>query len=296
MAKKFEDFTLENDGVETKYRVYEPTLEDQRQAAKVRNEAFHDALQSKAPLRAHLNTMLKASGNWDEEREKQVEELTDQIDAGEKRLAEGGFDLDEARSLALKIRTQRIERRSLLTEVSRLDNNTAEGQADNMSFNYLVSACLVYNTDDKKDQKVYADLEDYLNNSTDNIALTAASKLANLMYSIGDDSEKALAENQFLTEFDFVDDQLRLINEDGHLIDEDGRLIDENGRFVDAEGNFVDRDGNPVAEDGSYKVEFKGFFKDGKKVKSKSEKEAEAEKRAKKAKATKNTEEKSSDS
>jgi len=311
MTKKFEDFELEVDGVEVEYRVYEPTLEDQREANKVRNEAFHDALKSKAPLRAHLNSILKASGNWDEEQEKQVEDLTDKIDAAEKRLAEGGFELgetpvlktrnsteDTGYNLALEIRGWRAQRRSLLTEVSRLDNNTAEGQADNMSFNYLVCACLVYNTTDKKDQKVYEKLEDYLNNSNDDVAFQAASKLANLMYSVGDDSEKALAENQFLTEFGFVDDKLRLVNGDGHLIDVDGRLINEDGRFVDLEGNFVDRDGNSITEEGTYKVECKGFFQGGKKVKSKSEQEAEVKEKAAKAqaKADKKIADKSGDS
>jgi len=280
MSRRYVDFKIEIDGEEKDFRMYEPSLPDQKEASKVRNEAFSDALNSKAPLRSQLNTILKEQGAWDDVREKKFDELGKELSAGEKRLAEGGFSLEEARKLALSMQEIRHKRRSLMGEMSQLDNNTAEGQSENMSFNYLISACLVYNTNGKE-ERYFKDLEDYLNKSTTEIAYTAANKLATLVYQIGEDAEKNLPENKFLIDFDLADDQLRLINSDGKLIDANGRLVNEEGRFVDEEGNFVDVDGNRVTEEGAYDVEFKGFTKsDGTVVMGKPEPETPKEETA----------------
>lgn len=269
MARKYKDFKCKVKETDLNCRVYAPTLANQREANKVRNEAFHDALASNAPIRSQLHLILKKKGAWDEDREKTFKELNEKLDKAEKRLAEGGFKLKEARDLALEMTDWREERRQLLTDMSILDNNTAEGQADNMAFNYLVSVCLVYNKEESEkfveDQEVqyFTDLEDYLNRSTDDIAFAGASRLAELMYDVGEGIDKKLPENRFMLDFDFVDDKLRLINKDKHLVDQEGHLINEDGRFVDGDGNFVDRDGNPIDKDGAYKVNNKGFLTDG---------------------------------
>jgi hypothetical protein len=82
------------------------------------------------------------------------------------------------------------------------------------------------------------------------------------MYGLDNNYEKSLPENKFLKKYKFVDDNLRLVNKDGHFVNEDGKLIDENGRFVDENGNFVDRDGNRVDADGEYVVDSKPFLDD----------------------------------
>jgi hypothetical protein len=151
----------------------------------------------------------------------------------------------------------RDEIRDLISVRTSLDNHSAEGQADNSRFNYLVSVCLVYN--DTK-QPVYKNMEEYLNSSTEKVAIMGAQNLANMLYGLDNDYETNLPENKFLKKFKFIDEKLRLVDKKGRLIDREGRLIDESGRFIDEEGNFVDKFGNKVDKDGEYLVDSQPFL------------------------------------
>lgn len=153
----------------------------------------------------------------------------------------------------------REEIRDLISVRTSLDNHSAEGQADNARFNYLVSVCLVYN--DTK-QPYFSNLEDYLNRAGEEISLLGAQHLANMLYGLDNDYESNLPENKFLKKYRFVDDKLRLVDKKGRLIDAESRLIDESGRFIDDQGNFVDKFGNRVDADGDYIVEQQPFLDD----------------------------------
>jgi hypothetical protein len=157
------------------------------------------------------------------------------------------------------MRKTRDKVRDLISVKTSLDTHTAEGQADNARFNYLVSACTVY---DSTKQRYFSSLEDYLNRSTDIVALLAAQNLANMLYGLDNDYEGGLPENKFLKQYKFVDDKLRFINKEGKLVDSEGRLIDENSRYIDADGNFIDKFGNRVDKDGEYVIESKPFLDD----------------------------------
>jgi hypothetical protein len=111
-------------------------------------------------------------------------------------------------------------------------------------------------------QPYFNSMEDYLNKSTDIVAVRAAQTLANMIYGLDNDYENNLPENKFLRQYKFVDSKLRLINKEGKLVDEDGRLIDEDGRFINAEGKFVDKFGYLVDKDGEYILESKPFLDD----------------------------------
>jgi hypothetical protein len=222
---------------------------------------------------------MKEQELWDEKKQIEVTELGRKINQKEQILAKGGIKLSEAKQTALELKKLRAELRELISKRMELDVHTAEGQADNARFNYWVSTCLVYN-DTKK--PVFSGLEEYMTNSSKEYASLGASKLAELLYNLNSNFEDSLEENQFLKEFNFVDDKGRLINEDGHLIDEDGRLIDEEGYYVDKEGNRVDIDGNPIDDDGNYSFERQPFLDDEgnpviAKIEKKEEPETEAE-------------------
>jgi hypothetical protein len=103
-------------------------------------------------------------------------------------------------------------------------------------------------------------MEDYLNRSTETVALVGAQNLANMLYGLDNDYESNLPENKFLKKFKFVDDRLRYIDKKGRLIDSEGRLVDDQGRFIDEEGNFVDKYGNRVDVDGEYIVDPQPFL------------------------------------
>lgn len=256
---KTEEFKVTKEDKEVALVVRSPSLTDQREAQKAYNQAFTDAIKSNAVVRAKLDDVLEEQGLWNAEKQAKFTELQQQILDGEKRLAKGGFSLKDAKNLALEMKKTRDEIRELISVRTSLDNHSAEGQADNARFNYLVSACVVYKDNN---EKYFKNLEDYINRADDPAALLGAQKLANMIYGLDNNFEKNLPENKFLQKFKFVDDKLRLIDKKGRLVDSEGRLVDADGRFIDEQGNYVDKFGNRVDKDGEYVVEFQPFLDD----------------------------------
>ena len=252
-----DSFVMDIDGKKTEFIVKNPSFKDQREAQKIYNQAFSDAVKSGCIVRGRLNDLLKEQGLWDDAKEMKLNTLQHEILGHEQTLAKGGISLQRARGVAMEMRKIREDLRELISSRTNLDNNTAEGQADNARFNYLVSACLVY-SDNKK--SYFSSYEDYLNRSADPVAIKGAQLLATRLYGLDDSYEQNLPENKFLKEYKFVDKNLRFINKEGKLTDSDGRLVDENGRYVNEEGDFVDKEGKRVDNEGAYLVEFKPFL------------------------------------
>ena len=249
---KIEDFKVTVDGEEKTFTVRSPSLVDQREGQKVYNQAFTDAIKSKSVVRAKMDDLLQDQGLWNAEKQLEYTNLQKELLDGERKLAKGGFALSEARKLAIRMREVRNKIRELISVRTSLDNHSAEGQADNARFNYLVSACVVYKDSDKK---YFENLEDYMNRIDDPVALAGAQKLANMIYGLDNNFEKNLPENKFLKKYKFVNDDLRFIDKKGRTVDSEGRLIDEQGRYINETGEFVDRDGNRVDEAGEYVVD-----------------------------------------
>lgn len=256
---KSKDFTVMIDGKDVELSIVSPSLKDQKEAGKIYNNAFTEALKSRAVVRARLDDLLVDQGLWDDNKQQKFDTLQKEVLDGEKRLAKGGISLKEAREIAIQMKNVREEIRDLISVKTNLDTHTAEGQADNAKFNYLVYACTVYKGTQNKYFKSY---EDYIERSGEPASILAAQKLANMIYGLEEDYESKLPENKFLKQYKFVDDQLRLINKEGKLIDEKGRLVDEKGRLINEKGELIDRFGNVLTEDGDYDVEFSPFLDD----------------------------------
>jgi hypothetical protein len=256
-TKTFKTFIGTDEKIEKEFLVRSPSLNDQREAQKVYNQAFTDAIKSKSVVRARLEDLLKDQGLWDDEKQAKFTDLQKELLDGEKRLAKGGFSLNEAKDLAIKMKSVRDDIRDLISVRTSLDNHSAEGQADNARFNYLASVCVVY--DDTK-QPYFKDMEDYLNRATEQVAILGAQNLANMLYGLDNNYESNLPENKFLKKYKFIDDKLRLIDKKGRLIDAEGRLVDEDSRYIDDSGNFVDKYGNRVSKDGDYMVDAEPFL------------------------------------
>jgi hypothetical protein len=256
---KTKTFNVTLDNAQREMLVRSPSLNDQREAQKVYNQAFTDAIKSKSVVRAKLDDLLQDQGLWNDEKQAKFSALQKELLDGEKRLAKGGFSLNEAKDLAIKMKSVREEIRDLISVRTSLDNHSAEGQADNARFNYLVSVCLVYN--DTK-QPYFNSMEEYLNRAGEEVALLGAQNLANMLYGLDNNYESNLPENKFLKKYRFIDDKLRLVDKKGRLIDSDGRLVDENGRFIDEQGSFVDKYGNKVDAEGEYVVDTQPFLDD----------------------------------
>jgi hypothetical protein len=249
------DFTFDD----KKFTVVSPSGENQKEANKIYNTAFSDAIKAKALVRAKLDDVLTEQGLWDDKKQQEFNSLQNEILEGERKLAKGGIALAQAKKVAIKMKKDRTDLRDLIAVKTNLDTHTAEGQADNARFNYLVSCCLVYS--DTK-QPYFKGYQDYLNRAGEPVSVLAAQYLASMLYGLDSDYEEKLPENKFLIKYKFVDTKLRLVNKDGKLVDEDGKLIDESGRFINENGDFIDKDGNVVNEKGDYLFEFQPFLDD----------------------------------
>lgn len=251
------DFTTKIDDKDVSFTVSMPSFKYQREGQKVYNRAFTDAIKSEAVVRAKMEDVLKEQGIWDEDKEKELVELQNNIIKSERTLAKGGIQLIKAKEIALDMSNTRNKIRELLLVKNSLDSNSAEGQADNARFNYLVSVCVVYKDSGKP---YFTDMDDYLNRSTSPVAIKGAQTLANMIYGLKEDYENDLSENKFLKKYKFVDDKLRLIDKQGRLVDEEGRLINEDGRFINESGEFVDKFGFKIDVEGNYVVDFQPFL------------------------------------
>jgi hypothetical protein len=252
-------FKVIKDGVEVELLVKSPSPKNTRESQKAYNRAFTDALNSGSIVRARLDDVMKEQKLWNDKQEQQYQTIQKKLLDNERTLAKGGIPLVQAKTYAIEMQKLREELKELITEKTTLDSHTAEGQADNAKFNFLVSACVVYK---ETNQPFFEGYEDYLKRAVEPAAISGAQKLANMLDGLDDDFEKNLPENKFLHEYKFIDDNLRPINSDGRLVDHEGRLVDEYGRFIDKDGNRVDIDGNPLDDEENYKLEFSPFLDD----------------------------------
>jgi len=244
-----------------KYAAVRPNTKQNEDATMEYNRVFSRSLQNGALLRERLDQFMRQQNLWDDERERQYEELLTQINDREKKLSEGGIRLSEARQIALEMRGIRATLTALISQRNSLDVNTAQGQAENARFNCLLAACLVYND---TGEPVYEDVEDYSQKTSegDLVGVAGAEHFANMYFGLEKDYEKNLPENKFLKDYKFVNDDLQLINKEGKTVDLAGKLVDEDGRYIDEDGNYIDFEGNALTEDGKYKTEPQPFLDD----------------------------------
>lgn len=232
-------FTVEKDGETLDLAVVEPTVAQQEESEKVYNKVFAEALSGGALLRAKLNKYLAEQQIWGPKEQEKYNTIEQDIIRKLTELKHGKIKLSEARTIALDVRELRTKLVEMTFEKSQIDSNTAEGQADNAKFNYLVSQCVVYN----KTRKPYFNSYEEFKNTLDVVALVGARKLSSLLYT-GMDYETD--EEKFLKKWKLVDDKGRLVNKDGKLINEENKLINEFGQLVDEDGNLIDNEGNKI--------------------------------------------------
>lgn len=240
-----------SDGTKTKIIVKKPSnavlSAAQRKGALVWTQCIQEGVMTKK----ELEKVLEDRGIWTKAKAQEQANILKEISELEKKLyLSRGVTLktSEGKKIAIQMRRKRIELRDLLAEKVALEQNTAESLSDNAKFDYIVSQC----TFDQHEQPVYNSIDDYSNRSDDPIAFAAASALATMLYSLDKDFEMKLPENKFLAKFDYINDDLHLVNKDGNKVDTEGRLVNDLGQFINEEGKRVDVDGNLLDEDGAY--------------------------------------------
>lgn len=239
-----------------------PGVKEQRDSQQAYNKALREALESGAMLKAKLISYVREQGIWDDKKEAEYNRLLAEIRNGEALLSAGGIPLKQAKDAALKLRQSRANFQSLISERNSYDANSAESVADNVRFNQLVASC-TYKSD--KVSRVWNTLEDYEKDSSEDWAIEAASKLANMLYGLDPDYEKNLPENKFLVKYKYANSNLEFVNKDGHLVDSEGNLIDEEGyyvKYVEGKKVRITKDGRELDENNNVKVEFTPFLDD----------------------------------
>ena len=223
------------------------------QAQRVGAKAWTDCVRDGIMTKKELEKFMKDQGIWDDGKDQEQKKLVEEISSLEKKLfigsqGHGKLKASEGKEIAIQMRIKRAELRDLIAEKLSLEQNTAEAISDNVRFDFLVATCTFY----ENGQKVYSSLDDYQSRSDGEPAFTAASTLAGMLYSVDRDFEAKLPENKFLKMFNYVNEDLSLVNKEGDTVDLEGRRIDKNGFYLNDEGQRVDKDGNLLDESGNY--------------------------------------------
>ena len=256
---KMEITAQDSEGNEITFAVVRPNASKIRRGQLEYNKAFRAALESGALLRQKLESYMREQGLWDDKKEEEYNNLTKKLNEQEISLAKGGIKLVHAKETAMQMRADRIAFRELIGERSALDNNTVEGQSDNARFNYLVYECMV---DASSGKPLFSNFSEYEEVSSEPYVVEAAGELASLMYNLDPDYDKNLPENKFLKDYEFVNEDLHLVDDEGRPIDIDGRLVNDEGRLINEDGDLIDRQGHLVDEDANYILEQKPFLDD----------------------------------
>lgn len=215
--------------------------------AKVWTNCTRDGIMTKK----ELEVFMRNRNIWDSEKDQQQQSLVDSISSLERELAlgtDGKLTKKRGKEIAISMRRLRLMLRNLISERLSLEQNTAEALSENAKFDFLVANC-VYQEDGTT--KVYTSLEDYNLKADDEVAFASANALAQMMYSIDKTFEEKLPENKFLRKFNFVNDDLSLVDAENNLVDIDGKKIDSEGYYLNEDGKRVDLEGHILDADGA---------------------------------------------
>lgn len=252
MKKELEVKFADKDKAPVKIYVEKPNNEVVKGADRYRAKAWNECILDGIVTKKELSTLMKKRGIWSDKKEDEQEAISKEINQLEQKLylecGKRNSKRAEGKEIAIQIRRKRNELRQLISEKMGLEENTAEALADNSRFDYIVAHCTFH----ANGEKVYKDIDDYNSKSADEVAYTAASALAEMMYSIDSDFEKNLPENKWLKNRELVNDDLALVDDKGRRVDLEGRLINDEGYYIDENGNRIDKEGNPLSEDGFY--------------------------------------------
>ena len=253
MAKEREktvDVTLDN-GEAIKIRVTKPTNRVNSQAQRIGATVWTQCIQDGVMTKQELEQLMREKGIWGDEEQKKQDKIQEDIFKLEKELyvnKKRKLKLSEAKDIAKKMKTKRIELRDHIAKKLELEGNSAEALSDNAKFDFLVANCTFYENGDK----VYNTLDEYQDTPDESLAFVAAATLAEMIYAIDAEFEKSLPENVFLRAAGLVDDDLNYVNKEGRKVDSEVNKINELGWYQDEDGNRVDKDGNALYDSGVF--------------------------------------------
>jgi len=167
---------------ETKYFISVPTAEDIRGADWQYSKTFTQCLVEGITTSAEMMDILTRRGIIGPEFEQRANELSEKL-ATKIALLEQTDDMDVKRELSLEVARAREELFQWNQRLNGPMNNTAEQMSDDARLEYLTSAMVV----DEKDNKVWEDYETYLKEKSQALALRARFEV--MLYLQGLDSD-----------------------------------------------------------------------------------------------------------
>jgi hypothetical protein len=217
------------------------------EAQKVYNKTFKRAIEEGAILKKSLEDHMRRQGLWDDSKQEEYELLLKKSADIEYKIKTGQYKkASEVRDKSIELKRLRNELSSLLMVRNSMDSNTADGQADNERFFYLITAC-VYDYETQK--SVYTSLDDYHEKADTELAVKCASEFANFAYGLEENFEDKLIENKLLKKLGLLNDKGQLTNKYGQRVDLEGNLLNSEGARIDKDGNRIDINNNPVIDD-----------------------------------------------
>lgn len=246
-----------------KYIIKKPNYKDLTNAQIHAGQVFNQAREGHCILRDNLQEYSREQGLWNDDKEAELLSITLGINHIITELKKGKTGeyktMSQARRAALEVRSLRIDQLRLIHEQKKLDAFTAEAQAENARFDYLVSACIL----NEDNSKAFSSLDDYMEKSGEEWARRCAEELTYFLYpNVDRNWEDKFPENRFLKKNKFVDEKGRLVNKDGKLVDENFRLINDQGQWINEDGKIVNSKGEKIDEDGDVISSYEEFDDD----------------------------------
>ena len=248
--EKIVDVTLDN-GDKVTIKVVKPTNRLNSRAQRIGATVWTQCIQDGVMTKQELMQLMENKGIWGKAEQNKQDEIQADIAALEKQLfinKKKKIKLSEAKGIAMKMKEKRIELRDHIAKRLEREGNTAEALSDNAKFDFLVANCTLW----ENGNKVYNNLDEYQDSGDDSLAFTAAATLAEMIYAIDSEFEKALPENAFLRAAGIINDEMQYVDKDGNRVDSKGKKINDLGWYLDDDGNRVDVDGNRLNEDGTF--------------------------------------------
>ena len=217
------------------------------EAQKVYNRAFKKAIEEGAILKKSLEDHMRRQGLWDDDKQAEYESLLKRSADIEYKIKSGYYKkASQLREKGIELKKIRNELSSLLMVRNSMDSNTADGQADNERFFYLITACVF---DYETQKPVYTSLEEYHEKSETDLAIKCAAEFANFAYGLDDNFEDNLIENKLLKKLGLLNEKGQLTNKNGQRVDLEGNLLNAEGSRIDKDGNRIDINNNPIIDD-----------------------------------------------
>lgn len=169
------------------YAVVSPTNKQLREATHIYNRAFASAVRGGALLREEMEKILEERDIWNDDIAEKFRTKQEEFAKLRVKLAEldSEKEVKEVTKLSNKLAKLRTDMERMIAPKISSETNTAQGQAEQERFNFLVSVCTVYNDTEKQ---VYSSYDDFEEKIDDDIAQVASEKFGRIFYGFGSDS------------------------------------------------------------------------------------------------------------